>query len=233
MALLNTFLPQFSCRVAAGQEEPGSLGHEDSHLLLSWQGRARPAPPACSPTGMPSCCTLPWHFPGIICCPCSWWVNAGAAGRAVRPRAVPSAARLPTGLGSNVLAVSPPLPLPKAGGTVFQHSSINKLAAVRGQRTSRLGAVGLILTCVRSLFLLLHRRRHDLRCPSSSASLSAVTSPLLLPRILSQSPDMLLTYCQRLSLSQTSPIFSYQPQSRIPERLTSGCWICPGWEEVV
>lgn len=137
------------------------------------------------------------------------------------------------GLGRMCWPFPPPLPLPKAGGTVFQHSSINKLAAVRGQHTSKLGEVGLILTCVHSLFLLLHQGRHDLRCPSSSASLSAVMSPLLLPRILSQSPDMLLTYCQRLSLSQTSPIFSYQPQSCIPERLTSGCWICPGWEEVV
>ena len=147
------------------------------------------------------------------------------------PGAVPSTARLAMGLGLNVLPVSPAL-FARRGGTVFQHSLIHKLAAVRGQRTSRPGAAGPILTCARSFFLLLHRGRHELRCPSSSASLSVVTSPLLLPHIVSQSPDTLPTYCRQLSLSQTSPIFSYRPQSRIPKRLTSGCWIPPGWEEV-
>lgn len=180
---------------------------------------------------MPSGCTLLQHFPGMVCCTHGRWVNVGAAGGAVCPRAVPGAPCLATGLGLNLLPVSP-APFAQGRGNVCQHSLINKLAAVCSQRTSRMGEVGPIFTCAHSLFLLLHRGKQQLRSPSSSASLSTVTSPLLSPRIPSQSPDRLPTYCQRLSLSQTSPIFSHQPQSHIPKRPTSGCWIPPGWEKV-
>ena len=185
--------------VLAGESQAYPIGR-----LPGWDGVSLCPAPAFPRDAL--LCLQPWGEHG--CCQLSC-----APVGCPQPRA-----GLAVGTGLDVLSTpASSAPFAQCRGTVFQHSLIHELAAVRGQRTSRTGAVGPVWTCAHSLFLLLHQGKHELRSPSSSVSLSAMMSLLLLPHILSQSPDALPTYCQGLSLSQTSPIFSYQPRSRIPD----------------
>lgn len=113
----------------------------------------------------------------------------------------------------NVLPISL-TPFAQCRGIVFQYSLINQFAAVRGQCTSRPGAVGPVLTCDHSLFLLLHQGRCKLGSPSSSALLSTVISSLVTSSPFTKSehiPDLLpaaVSFSQALFLAiSLNPVF--------------------------
>lgn len=115
------------------------------------------------PRGCPGSQGLP-----ACCCPGSDGVSAGAAIRAACQGLSP--AQHSCGAGGDMLPISP-VPFAQRTGTVFQYSLYDKQATVRGQHTSRLGAVcfdlGLCLFFVSSAA----SGKSRLRCPPSSALL--------------------------------------------------------------
>lgn len=153
------------------------------------------------------------------CCSGSDGEDVGAAIRAVCQGLSP--ARHSCGARGDVLPVSP-MRFAQRTGTVFQHSLYNKRAAVRGQRTSRLGPVSFDLSLC--LCFVSPAASGKSRTQVSILSCFAQMSPLWFPRILSQSPDAFPTYCQWLLFLQQFLFSVLSPQSCVPQRPASSSW---------